>query len=76
MTADYRHWDTWNEGIYNHVFTKKHKESAVGVDILGGAAFDGHKNLSVVTRLHLVSDSKRILYVSKQRNAICNINRH
>jgi hypothetical protein len=22
---DYRHWDTWNEGKYNHVFLKKIK---------------------------------------------------
>jgi hypothetical protein len=62
-TADYRHWDTWNEGIYNHVF---YKEKVRLGRYSRRAAFDGPKNLSVVTRLHLVSDSKRILYVSKK----------
>jgi hypothetical protein len=46
---DYRHWDTWNEGKYNHVFLKKirivhwnwHQE---------GENFDS-QNLLVVTKI-------------------------
>ncbi len=41
MTAlDYRHWDTWNEGKFNHVLYKENTEGAVGVDILGSEIFD------------------------------------
>jgi hypothetical protein len=31
---DYRHWDTWNEGKFNHVLYKE-TEDAVGTDIMG-----------------------------------------
>ena len=37
---DYRHWDTWNEGKFNHVFYKENKEKGVGIDILKGENFD------------------------------------
>jgi hypothetical protein len=30
MMVRYRHWDTWNEGTFNHVFYKENKEGAVG----------------------------------------------
>jgi hypothetical protein len=32
---DYRHWDTWNEGKFNHVLYKETNEDAVGTDIMG-----------------------------------------
>lgn len=31
---DYRHWDSYNHGKYNHVFFRENREGAVGVDIL------------------------------------------
>jgi hypothetical protein len=37
---DYRHWDTWNEGKFNHVFYKENKEGAVATDIMKGESFD------------------------------------
>ncbi|HQK41032.1 MAG TPA: S9 family peptidase, partial [Flavobacterium alvei] len=37
---DYRHWDKWNEGKFNHVFYKENKEGADGIDILKGENFD------------------------------------
>ena len=37
---DYRHWDTWNEGKFNHVFYKENKDGAVGTDIMKGENFD------------------------------------
>src|SRR5436190_18600454 len=37
---NYRHWDTWNEGKFNHVFFKENKEGATGTDILKGENFD------------------------------------
>jgi hypothetical protein len=37
---DYRHWDTWNEGKFNHVLYKETNEDAVGTDIMGNEKFD------------------------------------
>ncbi len=37
---DYRHWDKWNEGKFNHVFYKENKEAAAGIDILKDETFD------------------------------------
>jgi hypothetical protein len=36
---DYRHWDTWNEGKFNHVLYKETNEDA-GTDIMGNEKFD------------------------------------
>lgn len=33
-SLDYRHWDTWSDGSYNHVFYKENKEAAKGIDIM------------------------------------------
>jgi hypothetical protein len=40
---DYRHWDTWNEGKFNHVLTKK--TQTVGTDIMGKENFDSPQSL-------------------------------
>ena len=37
---DYRHWDTWNIGKFNHVFFKENKAGAVGIDLLKNDKFD------------------------------------
>lgn len=36
---DYRHWDTWNDGTYNHVFYKKRNSDEAGTDIMKGEPF-------------------------------------
>lgn len=36
---DYRHWDTWNDGTYNHVFYKKRNSDEIGTDIMKGEPF-------------------------------------
>jgi dipeptidyl aminopeptidase/acylaminoacyl peptidase len=65
---DYRHWDTWNEGKFNHVFYKETTEGAVGVDILGRAAFDSPQKPFGGDEDYIWSpDSKHILYVSKKK---------
>ena len=65
---DYRHWDTWNEGKFNHVFYKETTKGAVGVDILGAAAFDSPQKPFGGDEDYIWSpDSKRILYVSKKK---------
>ncbi|MFV8336397.1 alpha/beta fold hydrolase [Flavobacterium sp. RSP29] len=65
---NYRHWDTWNEGKYNHVFYKENKEGAVGIDILKGENFDSPQKPFGGDEDYIWSpDSKSILYVSKKK---------
>lgn len=65
---NYRHWDTWNEGKYNHVFYKENKEGAVGIDILKGENFDSpQKPFGGDEDYSWSPDSKSIFYVSKKK---------
>lgn len=65
---DYRHWDTWNVGKYNHVFYKENKEGAVGIDILKGENFDSPQKPFGGDEDYIWSpDSKSILYVCKKK---------
>jgi hypothetical protein len=61
---DYRHWDTWNEGKYNHVFFKENKDGAVGIDILKGETFDSPQNLWVMKIFS--PDSKSIICIQEK----------
>ena len=65
---DYRHWDTWNEGKFNHVFYKENKEGAIGIDILKGENFDSPQKPFGGDEDYIWSpDSKSILYVCKKK---------
>ncbi|MFV8374821.1 alpha/beta fold hydrolase [Flavobacterium sp. LB1P71] len=65
---DYRHWDTWNEGKFNHVFYKENKEGATGIDILNGENFDSPQKPFGGDEDYIWSpDSKSILYVCKKK---------
>jgi dipeptidyl aminopeptidase/acylaminoacyl peptidase len=65
---DYRHWDKWNEGRFNHVFYKENKEGAVGIDILKGENYDSPQKPFGGDEDYIWSpDSKRILYVCKKK---------
>jgi dipeptidyl aminopeptidase/acylaminoacyl peptidase len=65
---DYRHWDTWNEGKFNHVFYKENKEGAIGIDILKGENFDSPQKPFGGDEDYIWSpDSKNILYVCKKK---------
>ena len=65
---DYRHWDKWNEGKFNHVFYKENKEGSVGIDILKGEIFDSPQKPFGGDEDYIWSpDSKRILYISKKK---------
>jgi dipeptidyl aminopeptidase/acylaminoacyl peptidase len=65
---DYRHWDTWNEGKFNHVFYKENKDGAVGIDILKGENFDSPQKPFGGDEDYIWSpDSKSILYVCKKK---------
>jgi len=65
---DYRHWDTWNEGKFNHVFFKQNKEKAVGTDLLKNETFDCPQKPFGGDEDYIWSpDSKSILYVCKKK---------
>lgn len=65
---NYRHWDTWNEGKYNHVFYKENKDGARGTDIMKGEMFDSPQKPFGGDEDYLWSpDSKSILYVTKKK---------
>ena len=65
---DYRHWDTWNEGKFNHVFYKSNGEKSVGIDIMKGENFDAPQKPFGGDEDYIWSpDSKSILYVCKKK---------
>jgi dipeptidyl aminopeptidase/acylaminoacyl peptidase len=65
---DYRHWDTWNEGKFNHVFYKENKDDSVGIDILSGENFDSPQKPFGGDEDYIWSPtSKSILYVCKKK---------
>ncbi len=64
---DYRHWDTYSEGKFNHVFYRENKEGAEGIDIMKDEPhhspqkpFGGDEDYT------WSPDGKKILYVSKK----------
>ncbi|MFI2741700.1 S9 family peptidase [Zhouia sp. PK063] len=66
-SLDYRHWDKWNTGKYNHVFYKKNEDGAEGIDIMKDepyyspqAPFGGDEDYT------WAPDSNAIYYVSKK----------
>jgi len=66
---DYRHWDTWNEGKFNHVFYKENKEGAQGIDILKGERFDSpQKPFGGDEDYNWSPDGKSIVYVCKKKS--------
>jgi len=66
---DYRHWDTWNTGKFNHVFFKENKESAVGTDLLKGEMFDSpQKPFGGDEDYAWAPDGKSIVYVAKKKS--------
>jgi dipeptidyl aminopeptidase/acylaminoacyl peptidase len=66
---DYRHWDTWNEGKYNHVFYKENKEGATGSDILKDEPYNSPQKPFGGDEDYIWSpDGKSILYVSKKKS--------
>lgn len=65
---DYRHWDTWNEGKFNHVFFKETKEDGVWVDIMKDENFNSpQKPFGGDEDYNWSPDGKSIVYVSKKK---------
>ena len=66
---DYRHWDTWNEGKYNHVFYKSTAAGdQTGIDILKDERFDSpQKPFGGEEDYCWSPDGKSIIYVCKKK---------
>ena len=57
---NYRHWDTWNDGNYDHLFVAENKENAQKVDVLKDEPYS-------VSEFVWSPDGSKILYVSKKK---------
>jgi dipeptidyl aminopeptidase/acylaminoacyl peptidase len=67
-SLDYRHWDTWNTGEFNHVFFRKNTEGAAVTDIMKGEAFNSPtKPFGGDEDFVWTPDSKGIVYVCKKK---------
>lgn len=66
---DYRHWDHWNDGKFNHVFYKENKEGAKGIDIMKNEPFHSPQQTFGGEEDFVWSpDGKKIVYVSKKKS--------
>ena len=66
---DYRHWDTWNEGKFNHVFYRENKEGAIAIDIMKGESYDSPQKPFGGDEDYLWSpNQKSIVYVCKKKS--------
>ena len=68
-SLQYRHWDTWEDGEYSHLFVAKHDGKDQGVDIMKGKPFTcptepfgGSEDFT------WSPDSKSIVYVTKEKS--------
>lgn len=67
-SLDYRHWDTWNDGTYNHVFfSAASADMDTYTDILSGEPYNcPQKPFGGDEDYTWSPDSKNIVYVSKK----------
>lgn len=69
-SLNYRHWDTWEDGAYSHLFLHKieNGSTSVGQDIMANEPFDCPQKPSGGNEDFTWSpDSRRIIYVSKKK---------
>ena len=66
-SLNYRHWDTWEDGAYGHVFYAPVNENAAAIDIMKDEPYDCPQKPFGGSEDYLWSpDSKSILYVTKK----------
>lgn len=67
---NYRHWDTWNDGTYNHLFVVKTSEKVGNAkDLLEGQKFDTpRKPFGGASDFVWSPDSEKLLYVCKKKS--------
>ncbi|WP_413532905.1 S9 family peptidase [Empedobacter brevis] len=57
---NYRHWDTWNDGNFDHLFISENKENASKIDVLKDEPYS-------VSEFVWSPDGTKVLYVSKKK---------
>ncbi|MDM1073847.1 S9 family peptidase [Empedobacter brevis] len=57
---NYRHWDTWNDGNYDHLLVSENKENAIKIDVLKDEPYS-------VSEFVWSPEGTKILYVSKKK---------
>lgn len=69
-SLNYRHWDEWEDGAYNHLFLQAvGSNSEEGKDIMAGAAFDCPQKPFGGDEDYIWSpDSRMIVYVTKKKS--------
>lgn len=68
---DYRHWDTWNDGKYQHVFFATYTDGKIGdpIDIMETEKFHTPQQpFGGAEDLIWAPDGQHILYVSKKKH--------
>ena len=67
-TLDYRHWDTWSDGSFNHVFFKEKTDGAQGKDIMKDEPYHSPQKPFGGDEDYVWSPSgQSILYVCKKK---------
>jgi dipeptidyl aminopeptidase/acylaminoacyl peptidase len=65
---NYRHWDTWEDGKYSHVFVANIGKESVAKDIMEGEQYDcPQKPFGGVEDLAWMPNSKGLVYVCKKK---------
>ena len=65
---NYRHWDTWEDGSYSHIFVQSVSDTLdSGIDIMEGTPYDCPQKPFGGNEDYIWSpDSKKVLYVTKK----------
>lgn len=65
---NYRHWDTWEDGKYSHIFVGPINDEQAAVDIMNNEPYDApQKPFGGAEDFIWSPDSKGLLYVSKKK---------
>jgi dipeptidyl aminopeptidase/acylaminoacyl peptidase len=64
---DYRHWDSWNDGSYNHVFVKNIKTGETN-DILANELFHSPQQTFGDADDYIWSPIGKVIYVAKKQS--------
>lgn len=72
-SLNYRHWDTWEDGAYNHVYFAKWNNGKITEekDIMSGEKFDSPQMpFGGIEDMVWHPDGKHIVYVTKQKSGV------
>lgn len=68
-SLQYRHWDTWEDGEYSHLFVAKHDGKDNGIDIMEGKPFTcPTEPFGGAEDFTWSPDSKNVIYVTKEKS--------